>query len=358
MIRRKTSSTHRVLPRAWFAAAVSACLIAGQTGVARSQTPSPLPITVELGDVSLTKLPIIIAADNGIFERNGLKVDMFITPRAAEAVRSAGVIVPPEYIRSGAIGDISITGGSPMVVETTTIATIPHRVILATMDNVVRFHIISRADITKPEQLKGKRIGYTVRGALTDYSTLMYLQKLHLDPVQDVAMYSNGSTVGNIEKNQVDAFAGDEISVAAAKKAGMNDLVDLSQYNWPMAGSGIMALSSWLPQNHEAAKRFVKSIVEAIALMKTDKAAASASLAKWFGMKDPVKVEAVYASAKYLPSKPYPSIAGLQMMHKVYNWRAFNISKPEDFEDSSYVAELDKSGFIDDLYKKSKNLGP
>ncbi|HWG03481.1 MAG TPA: ABC transporter substrate-binding protein, partial [Beijerinckiaceae bacterium] len=314
MIERRTSSPRRRLSRALLVAMVSAGAVAGQIDIAHSQTPSPLPVTVELGDVSLTKLPIIIAADNGIFERNGLKVDMFITPRAAEAVRSAGVIVPPENIRSGAIGDISVTGGSPMVVETTTIATVPHRVILATMDNIVRFHIISRADITRPEQLKGKRIGYTVRGALTDYSTLLYLQELHFDPVQDVAMYSNGSTVGNIEKNEVDAFAGDEISVAAAKKAGMNDLVDLSQYNWPMAGSGLMALSSWLPNNHEAAQRFVKSIVEAIALMKTDKAAASASLGKWFGMKDPAKVDAVYASAKYLPSKPYPSVEGLQMM--------------------------------------------
>lgn len=67
--------------------------------------------------------------------------------------------------------------------------------------------------------------------------------------------------------------------------------------------------------------------------MKTNKAAASASLAKWLGMKDPAKVDAVYASVKYLPSKPYPSIAGLQMMHEVYNWCAFNMTKPEDFED-------------------------
>ena len=42
-----------------------------------------IPLTVELGDVSLTKLPFIIAADNGIYEKNGLKVSQFITPAAA-----------------------------------------------------------------------------------------------------------------------------------------------------------------------------------------------------------------------------------------------------------------------------------
>ncbi|HWG03920.1 MAG TPA: hypothetical protein VG271_02805, partial [Beijerinckiaceae bacterium] len=72
-----------------------------------------IPITVELGDVSLTKLPFIVAADNGIYERNGLKVDQFITPSAAAAVRGSGVIVPPQYIRSGVVGEINIGGGSP-----------------------------------------------------------------------------------------------------------------------------------------------------------------------------------------------------------------------------------------------------
>jgi NitT/TauT family transport system substrate-binding protein len=348
MFERPTLSARFVFSYRCLAAAL--CSTFGASGFAHAQQPAPIPVTVELGDVSLTKLPIIIAADNGIFERNGLKVDMFITPRAAAAVRSAGVVVPPQNIRSGVVGDIDITGGSPMIVGMTTNATAPHRVILATMDNVVRFHIISRADIARPDQLKGKRIGYTVRGSLVDYAELLYLREIGLDPVQDVSMYADGSTVGNVEKGQVDAFAGDEISVAGAKKIGLNDLVDLSGYKWPMPGSGIMALSSWLPKNHDAAALFVKSTVEAIALMKTNKQAAFASLGKWFGINDPAKLEAVYGSAKDLPSKPYPSIAGLRLMHSVYNWRAFNVSKPEDFEDSTYVAALDKSGFIDSLY--------
>ena len=31
-----------------------------------------LPVTVELGDVSLTKLPFVMAAEAGIYQRNGL----------------------------------------------------------------------------------------------------------------------------------------------------------------------------------------------------------------------------------------------------------------------------------------------
>lgn len=336
-----------------FALGVSMAL-AGYIAHAQQQPPQTLiPVSVELGDVSLTKLPIIMAADNGLFERNGLKVDMFITPRAAAAVRSAGVIVPPENIRAGGPpADIQISGGAFNVVNMTTIATAPPRIIIATMDNMVRFHIIARKGITSVDQIKGKRLGYTVPGALEQYSLLLYLHQRGWDPAHDVSMYMDGGDVGAIQKGQVDVIAGSEISIAAAKKLGLNDLIDLSQFNWPMPGSGVMALSNWLPNNHDAAMRFMKATVEAIALMKNNRQAAYASLTKWFGITDPTKLAAVYDSAQSLADKPYPSIAGLTLMRTVFNWRALNITKPTDFTDSSYVTALDKSGFIDSLYKK------
>jgi len=93
--------------------------------------------------------------------------------------------------------------------------------------------------------------------------------------------------------------------------------------------------------------------MDAIALMKTDKKAAFASMTKWYGISDPEKLEAVYAEASQLPSKPYPSIEGLKVMQSVYTWREMTSRAPEDFTDPSFVAALDKSGYIDSLYGKS-----
>lgn len=64
---------------------LAACGLAwlGTAGAQDGTAAKLLPVTVELGDVSLTKLPFIMAADNGIYERAGLKVDQFITPSAA-----------------------------------------------------------------------------------------------------------------------------------------------------------------------------------------------------------------------------------------------------------------------------------
>ena len=213
-----------------------------------------------------------------------------------------------------------------------------------------RFHVISRADITKPEDLKGKHIGYGNLGALDHLSMVLYLRKLGLDPNRDVSMLSSGNGPQSIAKGLVDAFAGTDIALTAAKAMGLRDLVDLTQYHFMMPGSGVNALADWLPNNRDTAARFIKSTVEAIALMKNDKAAAFASMTKWYGISDHAKLEAVYAEANAAPSKPYPSIEGLKVMQTVYTWREMVTHKPEDFADPSFIAALDKSGYIDSLY--------
>src|SRR5207244_13514569 len=106
-----------------------------------------LPVSVELGDVSLTKLPFVMAAETGIYRRNGLDVKQYITPNAAELIRrSTGLVVPKDFIGTG-MGEINIGGGSPTLVRMTTDARAPQRVILATNDPISRFHIMSRTDI-------------------------------------------------------------------------------------------------------------------------------------------------------------------------------------------------------------------
>src|SRR3984957_1068397 len=180
---------------------LAACALSwpGAAGAQENAAGTLIPLTVELGDVSLTKLPFIMAADNGIYERNGLEVSQFITPSAAQAVRGSGVIVPPENVKS-IVGEINIGGGSPTMVRMTSVATAPHRVILATTDDVSRFHVISRADITRPEDLKGKRIGYGNLGAPDHLSMVLFLRKMGWDPDRDVSMLANGNGPQSIVK--------------------------------------------------------------------------------------------------------------------------------------------------------------
>src|SRR4051794_4077391 len=65
----------RALPP--FALLLLAAAACPQTAQAQQD---PAALTVELGDVSLTKLPFIMAADYGIYEKNNLKIRQYITP--------------------------------------------------------------------------------------------------------------------------------------------------------------------------------------------------------------------------------------------------------------------------------------
>jgi ABC-type nitrate/sulfonate/bicarbonate transport system substrate-binding protein len=169
-------------------------------------------------------------------------------------------------------------------------------------------------------------------------------------------MLSGGADPEAVVKGKVDAFAATDIDIAASKRLGLNDLVDLRQYEFVMPGSGVNVLNSYLPGHREEVTRFMKATVEAIALAKTNRDAAYASLRKWFGIKDEAQLKAVYAQVRLLPSKPYPSFAGLKKMREVYHWRALDRAKPSQLADASFIRALDKSGYIDSLYKnKTKN---
>jgi NitT/TauT family transport system substrate-binding protein len=177
------------------------------------------------------------------------------------------------------------------------------------------------------------------------------------DPLMDISMVANGTGVEPMKRGRVDASAADEVARVNLTKAGYTDLVDLNQLHIPMAGSGINVQREWMKNNHEAVARFLKAAVEAVALVKTDKQAAFASLAKWYGIADPQKQEDIYKDIAKLPAKPYPAVEGIKTAMQIYDSHEMRSRKAEDFYDSSFMTELDKSGFIDSLYKGTNVSG-
>jgi hypothetical protein len=91
--------------------------------------------------------------------------------------------------------------------------------------------------------------------------------------------------------------------------------------------------------------------VQALAVIKQNKAVAAKSMGLWYGIKDPRLQENFYRKASLLPRKPYPPYEGLKKMVEFFNNPEMKKFKLEDFYDDSYVRELDKSGYIDSLYK-------
>lgn len=311
-----------------------------------------IKIRVSLGDVSLNKLIFVIAQEEGIYKKYGLEIEQYITPRAAGVVKNSGVNIPADYVRDfKEEPPIAIGSGSPHMVAFTTNARAVNRIIVASTDNTVRWHLIARPEIKTLADLKGKRIGYSEYGAMTHFMALSFAKKMAWDPEQDISLMSGALAVDTLKNGKVDAFIGDEVARTMAFSAGFNPLQDLREWNLPIAGSGINVEKEWLANNRDAVQRFVKAVIEALSLMKTSKEVAARGMGKWYHIKNSEQQNMIWAYAAQLPRKPYPAVDGIKKVMEIYNFHKMRKHKPEDFYDNSFVTELDKSGFIDSFYK-------
>ena len=305
-------------------------------------------VDVALGDVSINKVPFLIAADAGLYARNGLVVHQFITPNAAAAARASGVTVPAENVSPDADkAPIHIGGGSPMITGAVRRPDGPRFVIVATTEDVVRDHVLAQPSIGALADLKGKRIGYSGVGTVTHYDSTMFARQMGWDPQKDVTLVGDAATVDALKSGKVDAILGSAMVVGLALDSHFKDLGDLSAYKIPLAGSGIMVEHDWLAAHRDIVARFVTANVQAVALMKTDRKIFNAALVKWFAITDPAVQARMFAAAQNFPAKPYPAVAGITQAMKVYDSPAMRSHHAEEFYDSSFVAALDKSGVLD-----------
>ncbi len=339
---------------------VATAILLGSGLAAAAPAPAAAPrvappgaLQISLGDVSLNKVPFLVAADNGIYAKNGLTVHQYITPYAADKARRQGVMVPDQYVSdAGDTAHISVGGGTPMIVSFTRDVDAADRVIIATFEGLVRDHIISNKSITKLADLKGKRIGYSGDDSVTHLTIIAFARQMGWDPQRDISIYINGNTPAALTTGRIDAFIGSALVESLAIKQGLHDLADLTTFKIPVAGSGLNAQRAWLRNNHDTAMQFMKSSIEAVALIKSNKQAFNAAMVKWFNIRDPQAQDRMYNQVAGIPAKPYPTVDGIKKTMEIFNYREMMQHKAEDFYDASFVTELDKSGWIDALYKK------
>ena len=185
---------------------------------------------------------------------------------------------------------------------------------------------------------------------MTHLGAIAFVRKMGWDPNKDISLMGNGNALNPLREGREDALLGSAMLFAMAPELKLKDLIDLAQYKIPVAGSSILAERNWLKGNRDTAARFVKSAVEAIALMKTDRRAFDAALAKWFNIKDSTTQERMFHEVAEIPKKPYPAVDGIKNTMAIYDSPEMRKHKPEDFYDSSFITDLDRSGAIDRLY--------
>jgi len=310
-----------------------------------------IPLDVELDDVSVNKVPFLIAADNGLYAKNGLAVHQLINAEAAAVARSRGVNVPAQNIAAATVAGAPITigGGSWMIARIGTPEQVsPQRIIVSTTEGIVRDHLIAVPGITGIQDLKGKRIGVSAFGAVVHYSSLALAKKLGWDLQKDIVLVTGSANLNALRTGKADAvLASALVAGGVTSEMGLTDLGSLSTYGIPLAGSGINVEAKWLAAHRDITERFIKAAIQATARMKTDRQVFDAAVIKWFNVKDRKTLDRMYAATAEIPDKPYPAVAGIEGAMAVYDTPNMRTHSAAEFYDSSFIAKLDKSGFLD-----------
>ena len=333
-----------------FAGACLAVLLAGIMAPLWGQ--SKLPLMVRMGDVSINKIPFLVALDQGLYEKHGL--DLTMIPYSSDAATVHGIPdkIPPELRVKGDSAQITVGGGVGMMLNRITESEPSDWIVLASTDHVVRWHLMTKegTGINTLEDLKGKRIGLSGMSACTGYIARMLAKRMGWDVEQDIAIMQGDYSVTPLKRGWVDAFIAYELPYALGMKEGFKVVADLRDWNEPMLCSGARASRSWANANRETVLRFLKAVTEGIAMMKKDRTLAFKSMENWYGITDTEVQSVIYYGAREMPRAPYPNVAGVKKVMELYDSNSMRRHQPEDFYDSSFIRELEESGFIASLY--------
>ncbi len=139
-----------------------------------------------------------------------------------------------------------------------------------------------------------------------------------------------------------------------AKKAGLPTLVNVADLGVKYPSSWLAVRRSVIESRRDVVSSLVKSITEAIAFEIKNPAETMAIIGKYTQTTDQALLKETYDTlAPYLNRVPTPKaeqVAVALELIALNNPKAKD-AEPKEFVDTTFVDELQKSGFIDSLYK-------
>ena len=219
--------------------------------------------------------------------------------------------------------------------------------------------LMSRPEIKTAEQLKGGSVAISLFGGLSDSMSRIALKRLGLTLVKDVTILQIGGQPDRLSALETGKVQGAMLATPdnfMAQKKGFYNLVTV---RLPYQSIGVATTRTFIRENPDIVRRYVKSQIEAIHRIKTDRQAAIRVLAKYLALQDKEILERTFdhiSTDEFLPPKQYPTLEGIKNILEPLAEKdpKAKAAKPEDFVDMRFIKELNECGFVDDLYKGRK----
>lgn len=301
------------------------------------------------GATGVREMPLFVAKDFKIFDKYGLDVELISTNGGSPLVQA---------LVGGSIQSATVAAMAPI----RAIHSGANLAIVAGFLNKNMYSFVTRQNIQKPSDLKGKIIGVASFGAANEFSALMALKALGIAP-QEVNLRVAGGSLARltaIEHGGIDATVVPHSNNVVAMSRGMRIFADLAKVvkEFP---DGIVIMKRNLAQQERAtAKRFLQAMSEAIYRLKTEPAMREMIISN---IQKRMRVNRKYAEEVYEEYNQvfsYPPRVGRDGLREVLEIMSRQSGKPQTefkidrFVDESILDELAAEGFFKQLEARNK----
>jgi NitT/TauT family transport system substrate-binding protein len=282
----------------------------------------------------------------GAFKRNGLDVDFLLLQGGSQAL---------QVLLSGDIKLISGGGGTAAQRARFKGA---GNLLVATYTPTMPYSLYVNAKIQDAKRLKGAKIAISRFGSSSDFAARFMVARLGLDPSKDVTIMQIGNQrerMSALLSGSVDGSVVDAPNTLIARQQGFVELADASKLGLTYPHNNIATTDRFIREEPQIVFSFLRAFVEGIAYYRTHKAESIQMIKEFLRVSETAIAEEAYEYySRITPAKPYPNAEGVRgvLEEIALTEPAIKNAKVEQFIDSSFIAKLDQSGFIDGLYKK------
>ncbi len=300
----------------------------------------PASLKASYAAISGNFAPIWVAQDKGLFAKYGAIVDLkFVPPSTATQslmAKSLDIIAP-----GGEIVEAALAGEKVVY-----IAAIANRVVLS---------LYGKAEIHGLPGLKGKVLAVLTPGGTSDFLARILAQEAGLTPGKDMRilyMKSAPEILAALTQGIADAGIISAPMTLKARQLGFKEIIDVPGKNIPMVHSSLASTRDFVREHPDRVRHFLQGYMEGIKVARSNPEETKRIVGKYTKTTSQEDLEETYRTFVGVWERvPYVSSAAVQTILNFSNSPNAKTAKPEQFIDNSILEELERSGFVSQLYQ-------
>jgi ABC-type nitrate/sulfonate/bicarbonate transport system substrate-binding protein len=297
-------------------------------------TAEPRKFTLGYSTVGPAGLGLWMAKEIGAFEKYGIDAELIFISSGPVAVQAlVGGDMRAALAATSAVTS-AILAGAPLIS-------------VMSLINRPYFRCWVQPEITRMEQLRGKTLGVSRFGSVTDNLTRMMLRRYNLEGAVQIRQMGGTTEMGAaFQRRQIDGAVMASLRVNAPTRM----LVDLAELGIRYSNVVIAVSRDDYRRNPNVIEAMVRGYLEGVAAVSQQKERTLQVIQKYTRLQDPKLLADFYADGvTFLEKVPRLDAEALDPIVEFMGKKPIPV---ETVADNSIVNRLERDGFIDKLYGK------